>query len=83
VDALRLDFMIEKKYATEEKVNSDGKNGESPYNKFVNMHSLLRNNASQTAIFGFRADPPTVTSQRLKGNNLKFYFNDILFIYFH
>lgn len=39
----------------------------SPYNKFVNMHDLLLNNASQTAFFGFRADPPTVTSQRLKG----------------
>ena len=39
----------------------------SPYNKFINMHQLLRNNATQTAFFGFRADPPTVTSQRLKG----------------
>lgn len=39
----------------------------SPYNKFVNMHNLLLNNASQSAFFGFRADPPTVTSQRLKG----------------
>lgn len=39
----------------------------SPYNKFKNMHQLLRKNATQTAFFGFRADPPTVTSQRLKG----------------
>ena len=39
----------------------------SPYNKFKNMHQLLQNNATQTAFFGFRADPPTVTSQRLKG----------------
>ena len=39
----------------------------SPYNKFKNLHQLLRNNATQTAFFGFRADPPTVTSQRLKG----------------
>ena len=39
----------------------------SPYNKFKNMHQLLKNNATQTAFFGFRADPPTVTSQRLKG----------------
>jgi hypothetical protein len=40
----------------------------SSYNKFVNMHKYLKNNASQTAFFGFRADPPTVTSQRLKGD---------------
>ena len=39
----------------------------SPYNRLTNMHRLLRRNASQTALFGFRADPPTVTSQRLKG----------------
>ena len=39
----------------------------SPYNKFKHMHELLRNNATQTSFFGFRADPPTVTSQRLKG----------------
>jgi hypothetical protein len=78
VDALRLDFMIEKKYVEKEKVNLERENDESPYNKFVNMHSLLRNNATQTAIFGFRADPPTVTSQRLKGNNLQFYV--ILFV---
>jgi hypothetical protein len=40
----------------------------SSYNKFVNMHKYLKKNASQTAFFGFRADPPTVTSQRLKGD---------------
>jgi hypothetical protein len=28
---------------------------------------LLLENASQTALFVFQADPPTVTSQRLKG----------------
>ena len=32
----------------------------------VNMHKLLEHNASQCLLFGFRADPPTVTSQRLK-----------------
>lgn len=42
----------------------------SPYNKFKHMHELLRNNATQTSFFGFRADPPTVTSQRLKGGML-------------
>ena len=116
VDALRLDFMVNKEEIIlkegsagselrynvapnretfvnnyenkKESVNGEGENevrnkGEndspsssfdsdvstptSPYNKFKNMHKLLRNNATQTAFFGFRADPPTVTSQRLKG----------------
>jgi phosphatidylinositol glycan class O len=31
------------------------------------MQRLLQQNASQCTLFGFRADPPTVTSQRLKG----------------
>lgn len=39
----------------------------SSYNRFSKMHTLLRENATQTGLFGFRADPPTVTSQRLKG----------------
>jgi hypothetical protein len=57
VDALRLDFMVDT--GKEAPVNS-------PYNKMAYMQSLLRYNASQTMLFGFRADPPTVTSQRLK-----------------
>jgi hypothetical protein len=48
----------------------------SSYNKFINMHKYLKNNASQTAFFGFRADPPTVTSQRLKG-----YIYEYMYIY--
>jgi phosphatidylinositol glycan class O len=32
----------------------------------VYMQQLLRENSSQCSLFGFRADPPTVTSQRLK-----------------
>ena len=39
----------------------------TPYNRFRHLHHLLRHNASQSALFGFRGDPPTVTSQRLKG----------------
>jgi hypothetical protein len=46
---------------------SSSSSSSSPYNKFKHMHELLRNNATQTSFFGFRADPPTVTSQRLKG----------------
>eukprot|EP01032_Pedospumella_encystans_P023290 gene23290-26362_t len=57
VDALRLDFMTRK----ERNPDSD-----SPYNRFQNMHRLLEHNASQSLLFGFRADPPTVTAQRLK-----------------
>jgi hypothetical protein len=57
VDALRLDFMVDTR--KEAPVNS-------PFDKMAYMHSLLRHNASQTMLFGFRADPPTVTSQRLK-----------------
>ena len=48
------------------KISSDS------YNKMLKMHHLLLNNATQTALFGFRADPPTVTSQRLKGTSIKF-----------
>lgn len=57
VDALRLDFMTK----TEGTISSD-----SPYNRFQHMHRLLEHNASQSLLFGFRADPPTVTAQRLK-----------------
>lgn len=34
---------------------------------FIHLHDLLTSNASQARLFGFQADPPTVTSQRLKG----------------
>ena len=33
---------------------------------FPNTHSLLKNNADSAYLITFRADPPTVTSQRLK-----------------
>ena len=67
VDALRLDYMLD---TTSEQMNSTcqmNSNNTSPHNRFHRMHSLLQHNASQTALFGFRGDPPTVTSQRLKG----------------
>ena len=56
----------------------------------IKMHQLLLKNVTQTAFFGFRADPPTVTSQRLKGTFLVFiivYFImydkiDVLIFYF-
>lgn len=34
---------------------------------FNYMHELLQHNSTQSTFFGFIADPPTVTSQRLKG----------------
>lgn len=57
VDALRLDFMLQ----------HDDEPKSASYNRFTYMHHLLKYNASQCDLFGFRADPPTVTSQRLKG----------------
>ena len=55
VDALRLDFMTA----------VSGESGERTMMPL--MHDLLRKNESQSRFFGFRADPPTVTAQRLKG----------------
>ena len=67
VDALRLDYMLD---TTSVQMNSScpmNSSNTSPHNRFHRMHALLQHNASQTALFGFRGDPPTVTSQRLKG----------------
>ena len=57
VDALRLDFMV----------SSNDSTGQGSYNKFAHMHHLLLNQSQNAHLFGFRADPPTVTAQRLKG----------------
>jgi phosphatidylinositol glycan class O len=62
VDALRLDYLKLMK-ENENDVNGDN----SPYNRFQFLHQLLTENSSQSDLFAFRADPPTVTSQRLKG----------------
>ena len=51
IDALRLDFV---------------QNSESIKDRFPKLSNLLNQNATQSLLFGFRADPPTVTSQRLK-----------------
>jgi len=53
VDALRLDMILSK--------DSDNKMN------FQFMNDMLVNNSSQVHLFGFQADPPTTTSQRLKG----------------
>lgn len=42
-------------------------NDSSTVNKLDYLHRLLENNSSQSMFYGFRADPPTTTSQRLKG----------------
>eukprot|EP01038_Epipyxis_sp_PR26KG_P011515 gene11515-15425_t len=60
IDALRLDFMVQND-------NFNQSNSKSSYNKFPHMHDLLINKPSQCTLFGLYADPPTVTSQRLKG----------------
>jgi GPI ethanolamine phosphate transferase 3 subunit O len=70
VDALRLDFMvhhIDHEHPTSNHTGNEDVDRTSPYNRFTYMHQLLQKNASQTHLFAFRGDPPTVTSQRLKG----------------
>ena len=74
VDALRLDFMTAGLSPTADSNNSgdDGPGAgdeeeEAGDALMPRMHALLRANASQTRLFGFRADPPTVTTQRIKG----------------
>lgn len=37
------------------------------YNHMVGLQELVLRNASQCGLYVFEADPPTVTSQRLKG----------------
>ena len=57
IDALRLDFMT---------LHHNHANTSSSYNKLTTIHDMLLHNSSQCALFGFRADPPTTTSQRLR-----------------
>mmetsp|Transcript_22504 Transcript_22504/g.32863 ORF Transcript_22504/g.32863 Transcript_22504/m.32863 type:complete len:1089 (-) Transcript_22504:216-3482(-) len=60
IDALRLDYMTY--------VEPDESGHVLPsHNKLTAIHSLVLNNSSQCVMYGFRADPPTTTSQRLKG----------------
>jgi len=58
VDALRLDFMTS---------SSSPSSSPAASSMMPRMHALLTENATQTRFFGFKADPPTVTAQRLKG----------------
>ena len=60
VDALRLDFMTAS-------VLENAHEDKGIATMMPLMHELLKSNATQTRFFGFRADPPTVTAQRLKG----------------
>jgi GPI ethanolamine phosphate transferase 3 subunit O len=59
VDALRLDFMT----LHEEPQQAYSQS----FNQLPIIHALLLQNQSQCGLFGFRADNPTTTSQRLKG----------------
>jgi phosphatidylinositol glycan class O len=39
---------------------------QKPYNELTVINDLLHNKPTQSILFGFRGDPPTTTSQRLK-----------------
>lgn len=54
VDGLRHDFLAPQQHAR------------SVHNNFRYAHYLLENNQSQSLLVGLKAEPPTVTSQRLK-----------------
>jgi GPI ethanolamine phosphate transferase 3 subunit O len=54
IDALRLDFIV------------SSTKSPSMHENFPYVHEILHNNASHAMLYGFRADPPTTTSQRLK-----------------
>ncbi len=60
IDALRYDHVAFNN-------NGDDNNTNGVFNQFKFIHQLLENNSSQTYFNKFYADPPTVTSQRLKG----------------
>ena len=66
VDGLRLDFLTFHNGSISGLTGYD-MCGPTPYNCWYHMHHLLQTQPHQTAFVGFRADPPTTTSQRLKG----------------
>lgn len=55
IDALRYDFIV----PNDPKLQNQS--------KFSIIHDLIHNNSSQCLLASFRADPPTTTSQRLRG----------------
>jgi phosphatidylinositol glycan class O len=57
IDAIRLDDLY---HVPQSKQTND-------FSGFKFMHSYLSTKPAHSALFGFRGDPPTVTSQRLKG----------------
>ena len=62
VDALRLDMMVEQ---FEPLAPTDAGRA-LVYNRLTTLHRLMKEQPSHAALFTFRADPPTVTSQRLQ-----------------
>jgi predicted AlkP superfamily pyrophosphatase or phosphodiesterase len=76
IDALRLDFIanqpavVKEEHTPQSAVTNTTLTtsavGQGKTN-FPYIHQILEFNASQSRLFGFRADPPTVTSQRLQG----------------
>jgi GPI ethanolamine phosphate transferase 3 subunit O len=54
IDALRYDFIL-------------SNNNSTFHSPFSTIHQLLHSNSSQCFFAGFRGDPPTTTSQRLRG----------------
>lgn len=57
IDALRFDFLA----------SNATSNGCRQGSHFGGVHRLLHHNQTQTAFYKLRADPPTVTSQRIDG----------------
>lgn len=57
IDALRFDFLASNATSNSCRQGSH----------FEGLHRLLHHNQTQTAFYKLRADPPTVTSQRING----------------
>ncbi|KAF0711528.1 Aste57867_5222 [Aphanomyces stellatus] len=65
IDALRFDFMHEASRQEMQQKAADG--GKYFLNHLPHVHELLRDEPSQSLLFRFVADAPTMTMQRLKG----------------
>jgi hypothetical protein len=60
IDALRYDMVLKFK-------NHSYSSSDLSYEYFPTISKLLHSKPNHSTIFKFRADPPTVTSQRIKG----------------
>lgn len=67
IDALREDMVTLQRPADGQEAACATAVCRYAHNRMQFAQSLVLRNSSQTALFVFEADPPTVTSQRLKG----------------